>query len=100
MPRRILSLQPLSQNIAGSSPVTFTATANGLPSPTYQWQKNGVNINGATGSSYTVASVVEGDAGSYTVIATNPVGSVTSNVAVLTTFIAAPSNALITITVE
>lgn len=79
-----ISLQPLSQTVVGGYPVTFTTTASGLPEPTYQWQKNDVAISGATGSSYTITNVVEGDAGSYTLVATNPVGVVTSSIAALT----------------
>lgn len=64
--------------------VTFTAAANGSPAPTYQWQKNGVNVSGATSPSLSFGSVVVGDAGSYTVIATNSAGSATSSAATLT----------------
>lgn len=66
------------------APVTFTAAANGSPAPTYQWQKNGVNVPGATSSSLSFASVAVSDAGSYTVIATNSAGSATSAAATLT----------------
>jgi Secretion system C-terminal sorting domain len=41
----------------GSS-VTFSAvTLNGGASPLYQWMVNGVNVPGATGATYTIASV-------------------------------------------
>ena len=96
----IVVTQPVSQNVAGSYPVTFSAVVSGYPVPTYQWRKNGINIVGATGSSYTIASVGSGDDGNYTVVAKNSVGSVTSNVAALATFIAAPSNAVVSFTVE
>jgi len=84
--------------VAGAS-TTFTASASGTPTPTYQWRKNGVAIPGATGSSYTLANPAASDAGSYTLVATNSAGSTTSNAAVLTIIIA-PSNAVITITVQ
>ena len=35
------------------SPVIFTANITGCKNPAYQWQKNGVNIAGATGANYT-----------------------------------------------
>lgn len=66
------------------APVTFTAAANGSPAPTFQWQKNGVNVPGATSSSLSFTSVAVSDAGSYTVIATNSAGSATSVAATLT----------------
>ena len=76
--------QPQSlTNIAGT-PATFSVTAtNGTPFG-YQWRKNGADIPGATNSSYTIASTLTNDAGSYLVIITNNYWSVTSDVAVLT----------------
>jgi hypothetical protein len=51
---------------------------------TYQWQKNGGNITGATGATLTLYSVKETDCGDYSVIVGDAVGSVSSNVATLT----------------
>jgi hypothetical protein len=79
-----ITTQPAaSQTIVAGNPVTFTAAASGNPTPTYQWQKNSVDISGATSSTYVIASVSPGDAGSYTVVASNSVGSVISNAATL-----------------
>jgi len=75
-------LQP--QLVNGGANVTFTVTASGTPAPTYQWRKDGVAISGATDASYRIASAVTSDAGSYDVVVTNPVSSVTSNAATLT----------------
>ena len=48
--------------ICAGTQVTFTATAaNGGNSPNYQWQLNGNNIPGATGSTYHSSSLVNGD---------------------------------------
>src|SRR5664280_1402110 len=77
--------------VVGAS-VTFTA-ASGTPAPTFQWQKNGVNLVGATSASYTIASVATGDAGSYTVVVTSSTDSVTSDVAVLTVSLPAVATA-------
>lgn len=77
-------LQPTpTQTIEAGHAVTFTASASGFPDPTYQWQKNGVPISGATSSSYTIPFVSPGDAGTYAVVATNGAGSGTSNPATL-----------------
>ena len=51
---------------------------------TYQWYKDGVAINGATGSSYTIKSVKTSDGGKYTVKVCNSVGCVMSEIATLT----------------
>jgi sugar lactone lactonase YvrE len=75
--------QPLSQTLAMGSSVTFTAAATGTPPPTYQWRKDNVDIAGATGASFSIAAFTSGDVGSYTVVATNAAGSVTSKTAAL-----------------
>jgi plastocyanin len=80
----VITTQPSSQTVTVGGGVTFTAAASGTPAPTYQWKKAGVNISGATSASYSIASATSGNAGSYTVVATNSVGAATSNAATLT----------------
>ena len=58
-----------------------TATGDGLM---YQWQKDGIDIIGATLSTYILSSVVESDAGEYQCVVSNRAGHVTSNAAYLT----------------
>jgi len=78
-------VQPQSLTLDPGSSATFTVVATGNPTPTYQWRKNNVAIPGATSASYTIASVTQGDAGTYTVYISNGVlPNVTSNGAVLT----------------
>ena len=76
--------QPASQTVTVGTAATFTAAASGTPVPTYQWKKDGTTISGATSASYNIASTAMTDAGSYTVVATNAAGSVTSAAATLT----------------
>jgi hypothetical protein len=87
------STHPTSQSVTAGEGVTFTAAASGSPAPTYQWRKGGVNIGGATHSSFTLGSATLADAGDYSVVATNSLGSTTSNTATLTVNpgLAAPS---------
>jgi len=63
----------------------FKVTATGDPPLNYQWRKNGVDILGATSSSYTTPATVDADNGSlFSVVVSNGGGSVTSNNATLT----------------
>ena len=48
-----ISAHPESQTVAVGQPVTFTVGANGA-NLSYQWQRNGGNIAGATSASYTI----------------------------------------------
>ena len=79
-----ITTQPASQTVCNASSVTFSVVVTGTPAPTYQWNKGGSPIAGATASSYTIASVSAADAATYTVVVTNSCGTVTSNNAVLT----------------
>ncbi len=74
----VITNQPQSQTVSQGNPVTFSVTVTGTSPFTYQWRKNGVNITGATNASYTIASVVPADAGTYSVVVNNSVGSTTS----------------------
>jgi len=75
--------QPLSQVVTVGQPVTFSATASGTATLSYQWLDNGSAISGATSSTYTIASVSAGSQGNYTVTVTNAFGNVTSSTATL-----------------
>ncbi|MGC8001504.1 hypothetical protein ACP3XN_29290, partial [Salmonella enterica] len=51
----------------------------------YQWRRDGADIAGATGASYTIDSVTLGDSGArFDVIVSNAAGPVQSGVATLT----------------
>ena len=64
--------------------MTFSVTASSAAPLSYQWRKGGIDIGGATGSSYTISSVALTNAGSYDVVVTNSCDSVTSDAATLT----------------
>ncbi|HWI58095.1 MAG TPA: immunoglobulin domain-containing protein, partial [Bacillota bacterium] len=83
--------QPQNQNVIVGGNAAFTVTATGTAPLSYQWLRNGLflsnggTISGATSSALTLANVQPADAGNYTVIVSNAIGtSVTSAVAVLT----------------
>ena len=74
---------PAARNVVAGAEANFSVTAAGTGPFTYQWMKNGLNIVGATNSTYSLAAASTADAGSYSVKVTNPVGSVTSSGALL-----------------
>ncbi|MBI5324595.1 MAG: immunoglobulin domain-containing protein [Ignavibacteriae bacterium] len=79
-----ITAQPQSQTICKNENVSFTVTAVGTDI-TYQWKKNGTNIGGATGITYSINNVQTTDAGQYTVeVSGKCTPSKTSQSAVLT----------------
>jgi hypothetical protein len=79
-----ITTQPQSLSILANQPATFGVAVAGSAPFTFQWQKNGTAISGATASSFTIAAIQPTDAATYTVVVTNIVGSVTSTSATLT----------------
>src|SRR5947208_1689619 len=80
-----ITTQPASQTVTAGQTATFTVTATGTAPLSYQWQKNGTAISGATAASYTTPATMTSDSGAqFTVVVSNAVGSVTSNAAALT----------------
>ncbi|NOS55217.1 MAG: glucose dehydrogenase, partial [Cyclobacteriaceae bacterium] len=76
--------QPTSLSVSVGQSATFSVTASGTPSPSYQWQKNGGDISNAIQSTYTISSAQLSDAGNYQVIVSNTAGSTTSSSVSLT----------------
>lgn len=79
-----INTHPASQTLCEGTNVTFSVSASGGGTLTYQWKKGGVNIGGAAASSYTINNISTGDAANYTVDVTNTCGTVSSNSATLT----------------
>ncbi|HWA08481.1 MAG TPA: MBG domain-containing protein [Opitutaceae bacterium] len=86
-----IATPPAPQDVSAGSNVTFSVTAGGSPTLTYQWRKDGNPIGGATATLLALANVQSGDIGSYDVVVTNSVGSVTSMAVSLTVNPAAPT---------
>ncbi|OMP79966.1 PQQ-dependent sugar dehydrogenase [[Flexibacter] sp. ATCC 35208] len=76
--------QPQSQAIVTGDPVEFSVTSSGALPLTYQWQKNGVNISGATADTFVIAAVAASDSANYRCIVSNSAGRDTSDNAKLT----------------
>jgi hypothetical protein len=80
-----IATQPANQTTAAGQTATFTVVAAGAAPLTYQWQKNGAVISGATAASYTTPATTSTDNGTkFAVVVTNSMGSITSSVATLT----------------
>lgn len=93
----VITDQPDDITVSAGQPATFSATASGTAPLSYQWRKNGSNIQGANSSSYTISNVQQSDAGNYDVVVSNNAGSIASEAATLTvTAFNAPPTATIT----
>jgi pectate lyase len=86
----VFNSQPASLVVLAGSTVSFSAAAAGTAPISYQWNKNGTPISGATSSTLTLTNVQTANSGSYTLTASNSVGSVTSDPAQLTVTLSVP----------
>jgi sugar lactone lactonase YvrE len=73
-----ISTSPASVTVDRGGNVTLTVAAIGSGTLSYQWKKDGAAINGATGSTLVIPAVQATNAGVYTVVVTNSVGSAVS----------------------
>jgi len=77
-------VQPVSQTLASGATLNLSVTATGSPTLTYQWSFNGTAIPGATAPGLTLFNVQESLEGNYVCVVSNPYGTATSQVAVVT----------------
>ena len=100
-----ITTAPVNQTVTVGQTATFTVVAAGTAPLSYQWQKNGANITGATAASYTTAVTTTADSGStFDAVVTNTAGTATSSAATLTvnpatvapTITTAPANQTVT----
>lgn len=77
--------QPVNNVQTAGQPASFWVAASGNPPLIYQWQKNGVDIPGATSNWYTTPAATLADNGAtFRAVVSNGSGSVTSTGATLT----------------
>jgi len=76
-----IEAQPSSQTVIAGGSATFSVSASGTLPLSYQWRKNGTNIDNAYLSAYTITSVQPSDQAAYDVIVRNSAGSATSSAA-------------------
>ena len=71
---------PTELTVLTGGVATFSATASGVPEPTYQWSVNGIPLSGATTATLTVNPVTPVQAGQYSVTASNASGTISHSV--------------------
>jgi glucose/arabinose dehydrogenase len=80
-----ITSHPANRTVSVGQSATFSVTAGGTPPFTYQWQRNGVDISGASGASYTRTNAQLADSGArFRVNVSNSAGNLFSNEATLT----------------
>ena len=80
----VITVQPNDQTGVAGSAVSFSVTAAGVGTLTYQWSFKGTPIAGATLGTYSISAASTAQEGSYTVAVTNAYGTTTSGTATLT----------------
>jgi len=84
-----ITAHPSAQNVCAGATATFSVSATGDGTLTYQWQKNSVNVNngghysGCTTATLTVSSADGSDVANYRCVVTGGCGSANSNQAAL-----------------
>ena len=75
--------QPEAVSVFAGQPASFSVSVSGATPFTYQWQKDGEDIPGATAATYTIDSAQPSDAGAYRVAVSNSAGIIVSEAAPL-----------------
>ncbi len=85
-----ITANPSNQTVTAGQTATFTASANGTPAATVQWQISTdggttfTNIDGATSTTLSFTSVATENGDKYQAVFTNSVGTATTSAATLT----------------
>jgi hypothetical protein len=83
-----ITTQPANVTVNAGQTATFTVAATGTAPLSFQWQKNGAGISGATGATYITPAALNGDNGAkFAVVVSNAFGSATSTTATLTVMV-------------
>jgi hypothetical protein len=86
----VITAQPTNETVPAGAGASFSVSAYGTPTPVCQWMFNGTNmIAWATNFTLTISDVQSTNAGTYSAVITNSIGSTNSFAATLT--VTAPS---------
>jgi glucose/arabinose dehydrogenase len=92
-----ITSHPQDVTVPVGGTATFTVGASGAPPLRFQWQRDGVDIAGATAQTFTLSGVTANDNGAtFRAVVANDFGSATSNAATLTVTANNPPVAAIT----
>ncbi|MEO7676020.1 MAG: endonuclease/exonuclease/phosphatase family protein, partial [Verrucomicrobiota bacterium] len=80
----VITTQPQNQTVFAGAIARFEVSAAGSTPLAYQWQLNGTNLDGATGSILSITNVSGVNAGNYLVTVSNSLGFVASDTVTLT----------------
>ncbi len=86
----VITQQPAAQNVCPGATAAFTTAATAQGTPSWQWQKNGINLAdgghyaGATTATLTITNADAADAADYRCVVSIGCASTTSNAATLT----------------
>lgn len=83
----VIIAQPTNLTVLTGSNALFTVNATGFPVPDHQWRFNGTNLPGETNAWLLLPAVTTNQAGPYSVVLSNSLGAVTSQVAQLTVLV-------------
>ena len=75
--------QPQGQTVTNGGTASFSVTTSGTLPIFFQWKRDGTDLVGRTNATLTLTNVQASEAGSYSVMATNPAGQAVSGAAVL-----------------
>jgi hypothetical protein len=76
-----ITTSPRSWAVNEGDRVVLRASVTGTTPIAYQWQRNGANVAGATSTELMIAAIAAGEAGTYTLIASNALRVRTSDAA-------------------
>ena len=79
----VITSQPQSITLAQNSALSLSVSATGNGTMTYQWQKDGVIIPGATSSTFNIANLKTWHIGDYKVVISDANGLTASDIATL-----------------
>jgi hypothetical protein len=87
-----ITVQPVAQTVMAGSNATFSVTGSSSSAINYQWRRYGFALTGATSPTLLLTNASANQAGDYSVVLSNSLGSVVSSLAALTVTSPPPAN--------